>query len=95
VESRVTGEWFVSSKGEMAFQGTGGGIYVAEKVASLCTKRRIPVAGWVCSKSSSNALAHGEIHWNKVRADLIPLLSYTGSENFINYIVTRYKEVMV
>lgn len=93
VESRTTGEWYVSSKGEMAFEGTGGGIYVAEKVAALCSVRRIPVVGWVCSQSASNSLAHGEVLWPQVRSELIPLVAYAGSDSFVKYIVSRYKEV--
>ncbi|MDC8787210.1 hypothetical protein [Roseateles koreensis] len=93
VESRVTGEWYVSSKGELSFEGSGGGILVAEKVASMCANRRIPMAGWVCSRGHSDSLAQGEVLWPQVRPELIPLVAYAGNETFVKYIVSRFKEV--
>lgn len=94
VESRVTGEWFVSSKGEMAFEGTGGGVRVSQLVSRLCSARRIPLAGWVCTQSASDSLSSGEILWPHLRPELVPLVAYSGGEHFLKNIASRYKELI-
>ena len=93
VESRVTGEWYVSQKGEMAFEGSGGGLYVAEKVATICRNRRITTAGWVLSKEDSDSLARGIKTWPQLKINTIPLVSYSKNDYFIKYVAKKFQEV--
>lgn len=93
VESRVTGEWYVSKKGEMAFEGSGGGLYVAENIARICRERRVPTAGWVIQKKDSDALSNGQKLWPEVKGSIIPLMSYSKNEYFVKYIAKKFSEV--
>lgn len=93
VESRSTGEWYVSGKGEMAFEGGGGGVAVSKRVASICSNRRITVAGWVCPRAISDKLSRGEVLWPTVKTELVPLISYAESDYFAKYIASRFREI--
>lgn len=93
VESKATGEWYVSSKGEMALEGSGGGLAVSKMVASICLSHQVPVAGWVCPKSLSDQLAHGAVLWPSKRAELIPLVTYAGSDYFAKYIAKTFQQI--
>ncbi|WP_026973501.1 hypothetical protein [Aliagarivorans marinus] len=93
VECRKTGEWFVSRKGEMAFEGGGGGIMVAERVIMWCSERHIKVIPWVLTKEKVDLLSTGRILWHTVKPELVPLLTYARSEYFVNRIAKRYREL--
>lgn len=93
VESKISGEWYVSQKGEMAFEGSGGGLLVAENIARICRERRIPTAGWVVKKEDSDSLARGEKLWPEVKDKMIPLMSYSRNEHFVKYIAKKFSEV--
>ncbi|WBA07762.1 hypothetical protein [Salinivibrio kushneri] len=93
VECQNTGEWFVSQKGEMAFEGGGGGIRVARNVIELCAERRVKVTPWVLNDEKAELLSSGRLLWHDVKQELIPLLTYAKSEYFINRIARRYREL--
>ena len=93
VESRTTGEWYVSRKGEMAFEGSGGGKWVAEIVGDFCKSNNISVAGWVFPQEEIDLLTSGKIHWPLVKNKAIPLLSYAKSDHFVKYVVDSYKKI--
>ncbi len=93
VESRTTGEWYISSKGEMALEGSGGGLAVSKMVASLCSAKHVPVAGWVCSQLLSNQLARGLTLWPGAKTELLPLVTYAESDYFAKYIATTFREI--
>lgn len=93
VESRVTGEWYVSSKGEMALEGSGGGLAVSKTVASICLSQRIPVAAWVCPQLLSDQLSCGQILWPAHKAELVPLVTYAESDYFAKYIAKTFKQI--
>jgi hypothetical protein len=93
VESRTTGEWYISSKGEMALEGSGGGLAVSKMVASMCRTKQVPVAGWVCSQLLSNQLARGLTLWPTAKAELLPLVTYAESDYFAKYIATTFREI--
>lgn len=93
VESNATGEWYVSSKGEMALEGTGGGLAVSKMVASICLSRQVPVAGWVCPQALSDQLACGEVLWPSKKAELVPLVTYAGSDYFSKYIAKTFRKI--
>lgn len=93
VESKTTGEWYVSQKGEMAFEGTGGGRIVARDVARLCRERNVPLTAWVAQKSKADMLAAGGVLWPTVKPELVPLLSYAKSDYFIRYIASTFREL--
>ncbi|HAS6444324.1 TPA: hypothetical protein GRR81_25030 [Vibrio parahaemolyticus] len=93
IECQSTGEWFVSQKGEMAFEGGGGGIRVARNVIELCAERRVKVTPWVLNDEKAELLSSGRLLWHDVKQELIPLLTYAKSEYFINCIAKRYREL--
>lgn len=93
VESRTTGEWYVSQKGEMAFEGSGGGLFVAETVVRKCKERRIPVAGWVISREDSDDLSSGKKLWTEIKSSVIPLMSYSKKEYFVKYIAKKFNDI--
>ncbi|KIE20939.1 hypothetical protein SE23_09095 [Vibrio sinaloensis] len=93
IECQNTGEWFVSQKGEMAFEGGGGGIRVARNVIELCAERRVKVTPWVLNDEKAELLSSGRLLWHDVKQELIPLLTYAKSEYFINRIAKRYREL--
>ncbi|HAS6309240.1 TPA: hypothetical protein I7213_21335 [Vibrio vulnificus] len=93
IECQKTGEWFVSQKGEMAFEGGGGGIRVAQNVIELCAERRVKVTPWVLDVEKAELLSSGRLLWHDVKQELIPLLTYAKSEYFINRIAKRYREL--
>ncbi|MDG2784258.1 hypothetical protein P7M26_24980 [Vibrio parahaemolyticus] len=93
VESKVTGEWYVSSKSEMAFEGSGGGKRVSEMVATLCAEHNVKLTAWVLEKKLSDLLSSGRLHWNETKNQLLPLLTYAQNEYFIKHILQRYREV--
>ena len=90
VESSSTQQWYVSQKGEMAYEGTGGGLAVATEVAEVCRAGDIPVAAWICSQGLTDDLSNGQILWPTVKRELIPLSSYAKSDYFATYIRTAY-----
>jgi len=93
VESTSTGEWYVSEKGEMSFEGSGGGLFVANRVIEICKDRKLKNTAWVLPQAITNKLSQGELHWNQAKLKLIPLLSYSLSEYFIDYIAKKYSEI--
>lgn len=84
----------MSQKGEMVFEGNGGGLQVSETVAAVCAERNIPVAVWVLSQPLSNELAEGKIGWPEVRTQLTPLAVYSGFEYFVRNVEKKFKEII-
>ena len=93
VVSRVTQEWYVSSKGNVALEGTGGGLLAARKVIDFCIANKISIAAWVGPKDETDLLASGRLIWGSVREKLIPLLSYAKDEYFSKYVVNEFREL--
>lgn len=93
VESRATHEWYVSSKGNVALEGTGGGLLAAGIVFDFCSANKISIAAWVGPKEETDLLASGRLMWGGFREKLIPLISYAKDEYFSSYIVNQYKDL--
>jgi hypothetical protein len=93
VESRATREWYVSSKGNVALEGTGGGLLAARLVIDFCNAKKLPIATWVGPKDETDLLASGQLSWSGFREKLVPLLSYAKDEYFAKYIVKEFKRL--
>lgn len=93
VEDTVTGEWYVFSKGDIAFEGTGGGLHQAESLIRLLLERHLPFTAWVLDRISADKLDQGCRTWVELKAKCVPLLAHQGSEYFEKYVAGKYAEL--
>ncbi|TBO27474.1 hypothetical protein EYS42_16750 [Aquabacterium lacunae] len=75
LESSVTGEWYVFSRGRMSFEGNGGGIRNSQEIIDQVKAAGANIGTWVVTKSEIEALDNGYITWPKVKQNAIPLLA--------------------
>jgi len=94
IEDLNTGVWFVFNRGRMSFQGTGGGAQQTELAVSILKNAKVPVAPWVTSKVILDDFEKGYILWQKVKCELIPLVSSILDETKWPWIQMQAKEVL-
>lgn len=93
IEDSVTNEWYVFSKGNIAFEGSGGGLHQAESLIRFLLEKRIPFTAWVLDRISSDKLDQGCRTWVELKAKCIPLLAHRSSEYFEKYVAGKYVEL--
>jgi hypothetical protein len=76
LESRMTGEWFVFSRGRLSLEGDGGGHRNMRGVTELLHEKQTKIVGWVIQKNDMDRLEEGVLLWPEAKKDLVPLLSY-------------------
>lgn len=81
LESTVTGEWYVFSRGRLALEGTGGGANNMRDVSALLRERGVRIVGWVIDQADMDALEGGRMLWPEARATLVPLLSFLSNDD--------------
>lgn len=59
LESKATGEWFVFSRGRMAFEGMGGGLINSHDIISKIKSANIPIGVWVVERAILDDLDNG------------------------------------
>lgn len=93
IEDAFTSEWYVFSKGNIAFEGSGGGLHQAESLIRFLLEKRIPFTAWVLDRISSDKLDQGCRTWVELKAKCVPLLAHRSSEYFEKYVAGKYAEL--
>jgi len=93
VEDSITSEWYVFSKGSIAFEGSGGGLHQAELLIRFLIEKGIPFTAWVLDKISSDKLAQGCRTWPEMKPKCVPLLAHRSSEYFEKYVAGKYAQL--
>ncbi|MBI2306520.1 MAG: hypothetical protein HYU78_04380 [Rhodocyclales bacterium] len=93
IEDAITFEWYVFSKGNIAFEGSGGGLHHAESLIRFLIEKNIPFTAWVLDRISSDKLDQGCRTWIEVKSKCIPLLAHRSSEYFEKYVAGKYVEL--
>jgi hypothetical protein len=76
IESRANGEWYVMSKGHIAFQGSGGGSSYAKSIISKLKEKNADIGVWVYENSLLDDLSNGFTLWPEIKGKGIPLRSF-------------------
>jgi len=93
VEDLESREWYIFSKGQMAFEGSGGGLSNSRDLLSFLVARDIRFSGWVLDFVLSEKLSQGCLAWPAVRDQCIPLIAYNKNQYFVNYIIKMFGEL--
>lgn len=93
VEDLESKEWYVFSKGRMAFEGSGGGLAVSKSIFKYLIDNKIRFTGWVLDHVRSEKLSQGCITWPTVRDECLPLISYNKNQYFTKYVVEVFGEL--
>lgn len=93
VEDIDSKEWYVFSKGRMAFEGSGGGLENSKNLLQFLIKNKIRFSGWVLDYVKSEKLSQGCSTWPALRDDCLPLISYNKNQYFTKYIVEAFGEL--
>lgn len=93
IEDAITYEWYVFSKGNIAFEGSGGGLRQAESLIRFLIEKNIPFTAWVLNRISADKLDQGCRTWTEIKSKCIPLLAHRSSEYFEKYVVGKYAEL--
>ncbi|WP_143485967.1 hypothetical protein [Pseudomonas sp. PA15(2017)] len=93
VEDLDSKEWYVFSKGRMAFEGVGGGLSNSKRFLEFLVLNEIRFSGWVLDYVSSEKLSQGCWAWPLVREKCIPLIAYNKNQYFVEYVVKVFGEL--
>lgn len=93
IEDAITFEWYVFSKGHIAFEGSGGGLHRAESLIRFLIEKNIPFTAWVLARINSDKLDQGCRTWSEMKLKCIPLLAHQSSEYFEKYVAGKYVEL--
>ncbi|GLQ33312.1 hypothetical protein [Litoribrevibacter albus] len=93
VEDMETKEWYVFSKGRMAFEGSGGGLANSKDLLQFLINNDIRFAGWVLDFISSEKLSQGCKTWPSLRDSCLPLISYNKNQYFSKYVANVFGEL--
>lgn len=93
VEDTISREWYVFSKGRMAFEGSGGGLSNSKELLQYLINNNIRFAGWVLDYVKSEKLSQGCLTWPAVRDQCLPLIAYNKNQFFTKYVVEVFGEL--
>lgn len=93
VEDIESKEWYVFSKGRMAFEGSGGGMANSKSLLQYLVNNKIRFAGWVLDYVSSEKLSQGCTAWPTLRDKCLPLIAYNENQYFTKYVVEVFGEL--
>jgi len=80
LESRLTGEWFVCSRGRMSFEGNGGGIRNSRDILEQVKHSGAAIGVWVLPQTLLSDLDNGYATWMNVKPHAIPLLARVAQD---------------
>lgn len=75
LESRITGEWFVFSRGRMSFEGDGGGLRNSQAILDQVKAAEAAVGVWILPQAQLDMLDNGYETWANVKLHAVPLLA--------------------
>lgn len=93
-EDQTTEEWYVFSKGRIAFEGTGGGLSQAKSFLRKVINKNIPFSAWVLGQAMTEKLSQGCRPWTEVKAKCIPALSAVQGTYFREYVLESLQEIV-
>ncbi|WP_298445322.1 hypothetical protein [uncultured Ferrimonas sp.] len=94
LESRLTGEWFVFSRGRMAFQGSGGGHTNSNMIIQTLKKKKSPIVVWVYDNNFVDDLESGFVLWPEIKGKGIPLRSLVSNDSSWTTITNQAEEML-
>lgn len=80
LESRLTGEWFVFSRGRMSFQGDGGGMRNSQAILDQVKRAGAAIGVWVLPQKLMSELDNGYETWGNIKPHAIPLLARVAQD---------------
>lgn len=86
LEDKTTKEWYIFSKGRMAFEGSGGGFLQSGILFKKLIDNKVPFTAWVLDYILTEKLSQGCRMWPEFRGHCIPLLIYNKNKTFTDYI---------
>jgi len=92
-EDKITSEWYVFSKGRLAFEGSGGGLSQSKALFKKLLDKNIPFTAWVIDQISSEKLSHGCRLWPEMRDKCVPILAFEKSDYFKKYVLGVFSEI--
>lgn len=92
-EDTESKEWYVFSKGRMAFEGSGGGLANSKVLLQYLVDNETRFAGWVLDYVSSEKLSQGCTAWPKIRDECLPLIAYNKNQYFSKYVAEVFGEL--
>lgn len=92
-EDKITSEWYVFSKGRLAFEGSGGGLSQSKTLFKKLLSKNIPFSAWVIDQVSSEKLSHGCRRWPEMRDKCIPILAFEKNDYFKKYVIGVFNEI--
>lgn len=93
LESQRTGEWFVFSRGRMAFQGTGGGLRNTRGVFDTLKEKRAKIGAWVVPKELLDRFEFGQVVWPTVKMEAVPLLAHLAEDFSWSEIQSQFRSL--
>lgn len=93
LEDNVTKEWYIFSKGRMAFEGSGGGLSQSKMLFRKLIANKVPFTAWVLDYVLAAKLSQGCRMWPEFRNQLVPLLTYNKSRIFTDYILKTFMDI--
>lgn len=93
LESGVTGEWFLFSRGRLALQGDGGGKNNTDGVISRLEEKQATIGAWVVEKERLDLFEQGQALWPEVKQQAVPLLAFLSEEYSWSQIQQRFNNL--
>lgn len=90
LESSETGEWYVFSRGRLAFEGSGGGMHNAEEVMKVLRDKQTRITAWVMPNSRLDGLESGHTLWPTVKSECVPLLAVLNKDYEWSGILSKF-----
>ncbi|EJQ9992387.1 hypothetical protein NZX40_002381 [Vibrio vulnificus] len=91
-EDSVTKEWYVFSKGRLAFEGNGGGISNSKNLVDFLIEEKIRFSAWVLDFHLSEKLSQGCKTWPELREQCVPLIAYSKKPSLVNNVLSVLSE---
>ncbi|MCP1319510.1 hypothetical protein [Vreelandella lionensis] len=92
-EDAKTGEWYVFSKGRVAFEGAGGGLSQAKTFLKKIQDKDVPFSAWVLEYALTEKLSQGCRPWPEFKLQCIPALAAEQGEYFREFVIGSLQEV--
>lgn len=95
VEDLVSGEWYVFSKGRLAFEGNGGGLQNSRDLLQFLVSKKIRFSFWVLDFISSQKLSQGNVTWPRVKEDCIPILAWKDNSYLVQQVFKEVERIKI
>lgn len=94
LESTLTGEWFVFSRGRMAFQGSGGGHINSKNIIQNLQQKNAIFGVWVYDNNFVDDLENGYVLWPAIKGKGIPLRGLISDDSSWTTITQQAEEML-